>query len=164
MNVVPRRDAPPQPRPEPESGPSWLTNIVVVTFVALSLTAVAAHVLEDSHVVQWLREFMQSAQRTGTGIVEQYTRFRTESIDGGEIVTGYRYASSSNPRPALQYCYIEKAHSSSGVKLHIELAKKAAGAALNYMPVSPDVAGQFELSVEALTALARERCRFDEWE
>ena len=162
MNFVFR----PQPQPEPEFEPGrpWLASIAIGAMVALCVGALVAHVLEGSNALQFLRELAGHKQRVSAGIVEQYTRFRTEKIEGGEVVTGFEYAKSTDPVPRSQYCYLMM-HRDAGLGLRVTLAAKLPDGVMPiYPPIASEVAGQLGLAVGQAAKLARERCHFDRWE
>jgi hypothetical protein len=160
MNFVPR----PQPQPEPEPERPWLASIAVGAMVALCIGALVAHVLKGSNAFQILREFAGSKKQISAGVVEQYTRFRTEKIEGGEVVTGFEYAKSTDPAPRSQYCYLMM-HRDAGLGLRVTLgAKLPDSVAPIYPPIASEVAGQLGLAADQAAKLARERCHFDRWE
>jgi hypothetical protein len=158
MNVVPRFEQ----QPEPQARRLWLTNAIVAVFVSLSLAAVTWHVLEGSDL---LRHLQRATPVPHDGkVVEQYTRFRTEKIEGGEVVTGFEYAKSTDPVPRSQYCYLMM-HRDAGLGLRVTLAAKLPdGVTPIYPPIASEVAGQLGLAADQAAKLARERCHFDRWE
>ena len=162
MNFIPR----PQPQPEPEFEPGrpWLASIAIGAMVALCIGALVAHVLKGSDALLIFRKFTGSKKQVSAGIVEQYTRFRTEKIEGGEVVTGFEYAKSTDPVPRSQYCYLMM-HRDAGLGLRVTLAAKLPDSVTPiYPPIASEVAGQLGLAVDQAAKLARERCRFDQWE
>ena len=161
MNFVPRLERLPEPPPA-EPRRHWLTIALVTSFVSLSVTAVIWHVLDGSDLVDLMQPF-RSAPATGK-IVEQYTRFRTEPVPGGEVVTGYRYASSTEAAPEEQYCYLLAGQEGSSVRYKLALAKKNGAETPNYTAVSPEEGAQIGIPAADVVKLARERCRFDAWE
>ncbi len=104
MNFVPRLERTPEPLPPAAPRRLWLMSVIVTIFVSLSLVAVTWHVLEGSGVFSLIQTPQPRPPRGK--IIEQYTRFRTEPVGGGEVVTGYRYASSTDAAPEGQYCYL----------------------------------------------------------
>lgn len=162
MNFVPRPPHPPEPETEP--GRPWVTSIAIGVMVVLCLGALVAHVLEGSNALQVIREFFAAKRAARAGIVEQYTRFRREDVEGGVVMTGFEFASSSDRAPTSQYCYFVSDKSGSGVKLHLALGVKITSVDRVFHPISMREAEQVGLSAERAANLARERCRFDQWE
>jgi hypothetical protein len=162
MNFVPRVEQAPEPVPPVDRRRLWLTSAIVTVFVSLSLVAVIWHVLEGSNPLS-LFQTPEPAPRNGK-IIEQYTRFRTEPVPGGEVVTGYRYASSTDAAPEAQYCYLMTGKEGSSVRYKLALANKNPGEAESYATINPEETAQLGIAADDALKLARERCRFDEWE
>lgn len=146
MNFVPRLEQAPEPAPEPKPRRLWATTAVVSAFVALSLVAVALHILEGSNFFR-LPEKSEPPPRDGK-IIEQYTRFRTEPFEGGEVVTGYRYASSTDAAPEEQYCYLMTGKEGSSVRYKLALANKSPGEAESYATINPEEAAQLGIAAD----------------
>jgi hypothetical protein len=140
----------------------WLTGAIVSIFVSLSMTAVTWHVLEGSGFLS-LIQTSKPAPRDDK-IIEQYTRFRTEQVEGGEVVTGYRYASSADAAPEEQYCYLLIGKAGSNVRYKVTLANKTRGEAESYAVILPEESAQLGITADDAAKFAHERCRFDEWE
>jgi hypothetical protein len=162
MNFVPRLERAPEPVPPARPRSLWLTRAIVTIFALLSAAAVTWHVLEGSGFLS-LIQTSQPVPRNGK-IIEQYTRFRTEQVEGGEVVTGYRYASSTDAAPEEQYCYLLIGKAGSNVRYKVTLANKKRGEAESYAAIVPEEAAQLGITADEAAKLARERCRFDEWE
>ena len=162
MNFIPSHHR--EPEPDPEQGRPWLTSIAVAAFVILCIAALAFKVLEGSDALQILRDFTAPKQRVGAGIVEKYTRFRSEVVDGGTVMTGFEFASSADSTPVTQFCYFTKDQKGSDVRLHLPLGRKPRGEAAAFFPIAQGQAEQLGFSADLVAKLAHEHCRFDEWE
>jgi hypothetical protein len=147
---------------EPEPRRLWLTRAIVTIFVSLSMAAVTWHVLDGSSLLNLIQTSPPTLRNAK--IIEQYTRFRTEPVPGGEVVTGYRYASSADAAPEEQYCYLLIGKAGSSVRYKVTLASKSRGEAESYATIRPEEAAQLGIAADEVGRLARERCRFDEWE
>lgn len=152
--------------PEPRPRVPWVTGTAVVILVGVMAASIVINVASDLLWPSLEKANISVAEtdpRSGK-IVEQYTRFRTEPIEGGDVVTGFEYAKSTDAVPSNQYCYLMKRHG-AGVGLRITLAvKESVGAAPTYTPLSAEAAAQIGIPIDELAKLARERCRFDAWE
>lgn len=154
----------PRELPPREPGRPWFAGILIGVFVLLCVGALVAHVLEGSNLLQLILDHAARPRVVNANIVEQYTRFRTEKIEGGEVVTGFEYAKSTDAVPRSQYCYVLK-NRDTGLGLRVTLAAKRPDATTPVYPrVASEVAEQLDLTREQVETLARERCRFDQWE
>lgn len=151
---------------EPQPRVPWVTGMVVFVLVGLMAASIAINVLSD---ILWRSDDKAAiapakpAQRAGK-IIEQYTRFRTELVPSGEVVTGYRYASSADAAPEEQYCYLLTGQDGSSVRYKLALANKRRGETENYATINPEEAAQIGIAADQVMKLAPEHCRFDEWE
>jgi hypothetical protein len=162
MILLPGFESASEPRPRVP----WVTGTVVFVLVGLMAGSIAINVLSGLLWPSGKETAIAPAESAPRNdkIIEQYTRFRTEPISGGEVVTGYRYASSADAAPEEQYCYLMTGKEGSGVRYKLVLANKNRSGIESYGAIMPEDAAQLGISAKDAAVLAREHCRFDQWE
>ena len=150
-------EMPKMPEPTPRA-PKAAIVLIVLLLTAMAITMIL-RIFED---VSWPRARAASASISNGKIVEQYTRFRTVLLDRGKVVTGYKYARSTDAAPNEQYCYLLTIPPGAQVISQITLANKNGGGPAIFETISPEQARQLGLAADEAEKLAREHCRFDE--
>ena len=145
---------------EPAPQAPKLVMLLIVILLALMALTMILRIFAD---FSWSRLSAASALRDGK-IIEQYTRFRTVLLDRGKVVTGYKYARSTDAVPNEQYCYLQTIPPGAQVISQITLANKNGGGPAIFETILPEQARQLGLAADEAEKIAHEHCRFDEWE
>jgi hypothetical protein len=162
MNRIPLLEQAPPAGPERPWGVYFIRALAAI-FAAACGMIVLLDVLEDTEFLRRLTTWW-TQRRMSAGIVEEYTRFRTEQIDAGEVVTGYRFKQSTDTAPEGQYCYLLLKQRGTPARLQVRIATREPEGTIAYDPITPDVASAAGVSVDGAAEIARQKCRFNEWE
>jgi hypothetical protein len=88
--------------------------------VAAAESAAAAKASEANKAVAQARALTEKFTSSSSGkTVVDFSIFRTQTIDGLVVKTGWKYQKADDPAPSSQWCYIEKTSVPDGLNLQI---------------------------------------------